>query len=112
MPKEINGLNKARAISAIVYSTIGGVAFLITLLFFFFNLRAGLNTLETKFKEHEAEEKQKMACFVQTKEWEIELRTLNTTLSEIKNGLINCQEEDKKFKEKIFELMLEIKDGR
>ena len=146
--KESNGLTKARLITGIIGSVIGAITFFVTILFFFFNLKAGQENLRKDFDRHVIDsnekinqkanereldelakdleghvkdEKTKLAKFVPKQEVLIEFKNINGALEDFKDSFKNfqnemrdsfksCQDEDKEFKQQIFNLMLEMKE--
>ena len=121
MPKETNGLAKARSLTGTIYSIIGIVVFIVTVLYFFFNVKTGLTTLDKEFQKRVKEDEKKFAQIVPANQLEVEFRGITNTLVEIKKDMRiyqnkflmqikDCQAEDKLFKDQLFEFMLEMKD--
>lgn len=121
MLKETNGLAKARSLTGTIYSIIGIVTFFATVLYFFFNVKTGLSTLDKEFQKHVKDDEKKFAQIVPAKQLEVEFRAITNTLIELKQQfrqdnidirkqLKDCQVEDKLFKEQLFEFMLEMKE--
>lgn len=122
MPKETNGLAKARSLTETLYSIMSIVVFIVTVLYFFFTVKTGLTTLDKEFHKHVKEDEKKFAQVVPAKQLEVEFRAITNTLIEIREQsrqdnieirkqLKDCQVEDKLFKDQLFEFMLEMKDN-
>lgn len=103
-----NGLTKTRTIIGIISGLISISAALVTILYFVFTTKTGLSQIKKEFKEHIVKEEKKFAQFIPERELKIEFKNITESLIEIKSQLKNRQEEDARFREKFYHLLMEL----